>query len=74
MVKAIREAGISAELFPESGKMKKQLGYADNLGIPFVAMVGESEMIANVIALKNMKTGEQVSVTLAQLIAQLKGK
>lgn len=74
MVKAIREAGISAELFPESGKMKKQLGYADNLGIPYVAMVGESEMNANVIALKNMKTGEQVSVTLAQLIAQLKGK
>jgi histidyl-tRNA synthetase len=74
MVKAIREAGISVELFPESGKMKKQLGYADNLGIPFVAMVGESEMNADVIALKNMKTGEQVSVTLAQLIAQLKGK
>jgi len=74
MVKAIREAGISVELFPESGKMKKQLGYADNLGIPFVAMVGESEMNANVIALKNMKTSEQVSVTLAQLINLLKGK
>jgi len=74
MVKAIREAGISVELFPESGKMKRQLGYADNLGIPFVAMVGESEMNANVIALKNMKTGEQMSVTLAQLIDLLKGK
>jgi histidyl-tRNA synthetase len=50
------------------------LGYADNLGIPFVAMVGESEMNANVIALKNMKTGEQVSVTLKELIDLLKGK
>lgn len=71
LVKAIREAGISAELYPDAAKMKKQMGHADSLGIPFVAMVGDSEMAENVIALKDMRTGEQVRVTLEELVKML---
>ena len=55
----LRAAGISCELFPESAKMKKQMNYANAKGIPFVAMVGESEMESGTIAVKDMTTGEQ---------------
>ena len=63
----LRKAGISAELFPSNDKMKKQMGYANSHSIPFVAIIGEQEMTDNTIALKNMITGEQKSVTAEEL-------
>ena len=66
--RATREAGISTEVFPDATKMKKQMNYANARQIPFVALVGESEMEQNIIALKNMTTGEQQQVSLEQLI------
>ncbi|MDR1201452.1 MAG: histidine--tRNA ligase [Tannerellaceae bacterium] len=63
----IRAAGIRTELYPESAKMKKQMGYADAKKIPFVALVGENEMAEKKINLKNMITGEQSLVTIAEL-------
>lgn len=68
LVKQLREAGIATELYPDDAKLKKQFGHADSLGIPFVAMVGDSEMAENVIGLKDMKTGEQVRVTVKELV------
>lgn len=64
----VRSAGIRAELYPESAKMKKQMGYADTKKIPFVAIVGETEMAEGKINLKNMITGEQTLVTTQELI------
>ncbi|MBQ8565698.1 MAG: histidine--tRNA ligase [Bacteroidaceae bacterium] len=58
-----RSNGIRTELYPEAAKMKKQMSYADSHHIPFVALVGESEIEAGKIALKNMITGEQQLVT-----------
>ena len=72
LVAQLRAAGINTELYPEAAKMKKQMGYADKKGIPFVALVGESEMQEGVISLKNMATGEQQNVPLAQVIEILK--
>ena len=66
--RATREAGISTEVFPDATKMKKQMNYANARQIPFVALVGESEMEQKLIALKNMTTGEQQQVSLEQLI------
>ena len=66
--RATREAGISTEVFPDATQMKKQMNYANARQIPFVALVGESEMEQNLIALKNMTTGEQQQVSLEQLI------
>lgn len=66
----VREAGIRTELYPEAAKMKKQMGYADAKKIPFVALVGETEMNDGKINLKNMLTGEQAPVTLDELIAK----
>ena len=68
LARATREAGIATEVFPEAAKMKKQMNYANARQIPFVALVGESEMEQNLIALKNMTTGEQQQVSLEQLI------
>lgn len=68
LARATREAGIATEVFPNAAKMKKQMNYANARQIPFVALVGESEMEQNLIALKNMTTGEQQQVSLEQLI------
>ena len=67
-INALRKAGIAAELYPEVSKMKKQMGYADAKKIPFVAIVGESELNDNNITLKDMTTGEQTKVVIDELI------
>ncbi|OFX59371.1 MAG: histidine--tRNA ligase [Bacteroidetes bacterium GWA2_30_7] len=72
LLQQIRNAGINSELYPEHAKMKKQMSYADNKKIPFVALVGESEMLENLITLKNMKTGEQKNVVVEEVIEILK--
>jgi histidyl-tRNA synthetase len=74
LVKSLREAGISAELFPESAKMKKQMGYADAKKIPFVVMVGENEISENAVSVKNMQSGEQVKVEVNNLVNFFKHK
>ncbi len=66
--KELRAAGIAVEVYPEPTKMKKQMGYADAKGIPFVAIVGGDEMAQNKVMLKNMTTGEQQLVDLEELI------
>ena len=71
VIKRLRDAGISAELYPESAKMKKQLGYADSMHIPFVGIIGESEIAQNMVTLKNLATGEQQSLTIEGLISAL---
>lgn len=65
---ALRRAGISAELYPDTAKMKKQMNYANDRKFPFVAIVGESELQQETITLKNMKTGEQQLLKQSQLI------
>lgn len=71
LLKELRAAGINAEIYPEAAKMKKQMGYADKKGIPFVALVGENEMQEGVVSLKNMTTGEQTNVAVAELVKTL---
>ena len=69
LVAQVRAAGIRTELYPESAKMKKQMGYADTKKIPYVAIVGETEMAEGKINVKNMITGEQQLLTVDELIA-----
>ena len=68
----VRQAGISAEMYPDAVKMKKQMSYANAKGIPFVVMAGETEMKEGVMALKNMVTGEQRMVKVNELVDALK--
>lgn len=67
----LRANGIKAEIFPASQKMKKQMTYANNKNIPFVIMVGESEMEEGLVSLKDMESGEQVKLTPDQLVEKL---
>ncbi|MBD5353223.1 MAG: histidine--tRNA ligase [Bacteroides sp.] len=73
MLAKARQAGISAEIYPDSAKMKKQMSYADAKKIPFVAIIGESEMAEGKLTLKNMTSGEQSLVTIDEAIALING-
>ena len=68
----VRDAGIRAEIYPDSAKMKKQMSYANDKNIPFVAIVGENEMNEGKLTLKNMTIGEQSLVTPEELLAAIK--
>jgi histidyl-tRNA synthetase len=70
----IRKAGISAEIYPEAVKLKKQMAYANDNRIAFVVMAGESEIAENKVSVKNMLSGEQFLVEINQLSALLKTK
>lgn len=63
----LREAGIAAELYPESVKLKKQFSYADSRMIPLVVIAGSNELASGQATVKNMKTGEQTTVPLREL-------
>ena len=72
IVKSLREEGVAAELYPDNAKMKKQMGYADSEHIPYVAIIGETEIEEGTVNLKNMADGTQEKLTPADLIAKLK--
>ncbi len=59
IISQLRGQGIRCEIYPDASKMKKQMQYANQKGIPFVAMTGETEMAARKVMLKNMTSGEQ---------------
>lgn len=59
LARRLRAGGLRVEVYPEPAKMKKQMAYADNKHIPFVAIIGGDEMAAQKMMLKNMTTGEQ---------------
>lgn len=71
-VMKLRANGIPAEIYPDSTKMKKQMSYANDKNVAYVAMVGETEMANGTIALKCMETGEQENLTIDELISKLK--
>ncbi|WP_204345675.1 histidine--tRNA ligase [Psychroserpens algicola] len=70
-IKALRERGVSAELFPDHKKTIKQFNYANKRNIPFVVLLGESELSSHTYTLKNMSSGEQQQLTLDELISAL---
>jgi histidyl-tRNA synthetase len=72
IIKELRQGGISAEIYPDAAKMKKQMSYADSRAIPYVAIVGESEMASGQLTLKDMRQGTQQTITPAEAIALLK--
>lgn len=71
LLEKIRKSGIKAELFPDPVKLKKQLAYANAKSIPYVALVGETEMREEKITIKDMKLGEQSQKSLNELIEKL---
>lgn len=67
----VREAGVASEIYPDKAKIKKQMSYADSLGIPYVAFLGEAERKEGVVKLREMATGDESMVNLDSLIEKL---
>ena len=72
LAQAARKAGIRTEVYADNAKMKKQMNYANALGVAYVALVGENEMNEGKVTLKNMTTGEQNLVSLEEMINMIK--
>ena len=72
-VMQLRKEGIPAEIYPDATKMKKQMTYANNKNVEYVAMVGETEISNGTIALKCMESGEQENLTIHQVIQKIQG-
>lgn len=67
-----RRAGIRTEIYPDSAKMKKQMSYAADNNIPFVALIGEEEAKSGTVTLKNMERHEQNTLTPEEMISKIK--
>ncbi|MDZ7742030.1 MAG: histidine--tRNA ligase [Bacteroidota bacterium] len=70
LLKELRSAGVSAELFPDSAKMKKQMNYADKNNIPFVMLIGSDEMKSGELTLRDMHSGKQEKISKEELLKQ----
>lgn len=71
LVAQIRKKGINAELYPDNAKLKKQMKYANDKNVPYVAMVGKNEMEKNVLTVKDMNSGEQREIRIQELASLL---
>lgn len=72
LVTDLRANNINTEFYPDADKLKKQFGYCDKKKIPFMCIIGEEEMAANVITLKNLQNSEQNKFSFPDLLQQLK--
>ena len=71
LISQLRDAGIAAEIYPDNGKMKKQMEYANRRGIPYVVIIGSDELQRGVATVKNMQSGEQREVAFGELASIL---
>jgi len=71
ILQQLRAIGISAELYPTSAKLKKQMSYADAKNIPYVILIGDNEMQSGLLTLKHMESGQQKQLSIADIIATL---
>ncbi|MBY0542318.1 MAG: histidine--tRNA ligase, partial [Sphingobacteriaceae bacterium] len=71
LLQKFRSIGIAAELYPSAAKLKKQMSYADGKNIPYVILIGESEMQSGLLTLKNMESGEQQQLAIDDIIKKL---
>ena len=68
---ALRLEGINTEVYPDSTKMKKQMKYANDKNIPFVALVGDREIESGLLTVKDMNKGDQWEISISDLIKKL---
>ena len=70
-LRALRDAGIPSEIYPDSAKIGKQMNYANAKSVPYVIMAGENERLSNTYTLKNMNTGEQQQLPIEEITRML---
>lgn len=66
----LRAAGVNSEIYPDAGKLKKQMKYANDRQVPFVVLVGEEEMSTGLLSFKNMESGTQEKLSIEEIIAK----
>jgi len=71
LLKQLRDNNINSELYPTADKIKKQMNYANNKGVQFVAMVGEDEIKSGELTIKDMRSGDQSKMKVSELIKNL---
>ena len=69
---ALRDAGIRTQLYCEQKKFKAKMSYADKLGIPYVILIGEDEIAENIVAVKNMQSGNQEKLSFSDAAALIR--
>ncbi len=69
-----RDAGIPSEIYPDPAKLKKQMSYANQKGIPYVALVGEKEIQGNILSLKDMESGQQKELSAQEAIDLIRAR
>ncbi|MBR1408127.1 MAG: histidine--tRNA ligase [Clostridia bacterium] len=69
---ALRKAGIRTQIYLENKKFKHKIGYADKLGIPYAVFLGEDEIAAGTLTVKDMRTGEQKTLPLEEATALIR--
>ncbi len=67
LIKVLRHAGISAEIYPDAAKMKKQMTYANDCGVRYVAIIGSTELADGTVTIKDMDAGTQTVVPFADV-------
>ncbi len=72
LAETLRSEGLRIQLYGEQKKFKQKMAYADKLGVPFAVLLGEDEIAAGKCSVKNMVTGEQITVTPAEAAAHIK--
>ncbi len=72
VAEALRSSGIRVQLYGEQKKFKQKMAYANKLGVPFAVLLGEDEIAENKCSVKNMKTGEQVKLTIGEAGAYIR--
>jgi histidyl-tRNA synthetase len=73
LARQLRQEGVATEIYPEGRRLQKQLEYANRRGIPYVAIIGESELSGGTVALKNMQTGDQQNLGYEELLRVFRG-
>lgn len=71
-VRKLHDAGIPAQMYPDAAKLKKQMAFADAERIPYVAIVGETELADGTVMLKDMQGGTQTKVAVDELVEFMK--
>ena len=72
LAQSLREEGLRVQLYGEQKKFKQKMTYADKLAVPFVVLLGEDELAQGKCSVKNMTTGEQVTVTASEAAQLMK--
>jgi histidyl-tRNA synthetase len=72
LAESLRSAGLRVQLYGEQKKFKQKMAYADKLGVPFAVLLGEDEIAAGKCSVKNMTTGQQVTLTPWEAVDYIK--